>query len=198
MSTDAIRLVIFASGAGTNAEHIYLAFRHHPFIRVAAIFTNNARAGVIDRMRHYEIPVELFSSAELMDGTLLKRLEQYGADWIILAGFLKKIPRVLINAYPQRILNIHPALLPRFGGKGMYGMRVHRAVLDAKEKITGISIHYVDDGYDTGPIIFQAAIEIQPDETPESLAQRIHQLEYWFYPQIIENIITTSHCTGSP
>ncbi len=184
-----VRLAIFASGSGTNAENIFRYFQGHHRIEVAAIFTNHPQAGVIERMQRHGMPVEVFTSDALTDGTVLRELGRRRIDWIILAGFLRKIPEGILEAYPRRILNIHPALLPKFGGKGMYGMRVHRAVIAAGECESGITIHYVDADYDTGPIIFQAATAVRPDDTPASLAERIHRLEYRFYPQVIENVV---------
>jgi phosphoribosylglycinamide formyltransferase-1 len=183
-------IAVFASGNGTNAEKIFERFHEHPSIRVVLLLTNNPTAGVIRRAARFNIPVEVFDKTILTEtDNLLKTLQAYEVNWVVLAGFMLMVPQYLIDAFPQRIINIHPALLPAYGGKGMYGMRVHRAVIDAGEAVTGITIHYVNERYDEGKIIFQASCVIQPYDTPETLAEKVHQLEHQHYPRIIEELV---------
>jgi phosphoribosylglycinamide formyltransferase-1 len=185
-----MNLAIFASGTGTNAANIIAYFENHPTIKVVLVVCNNPKARVLDIADKNNIPSLLIEKQRFSkeDG-YLPLLKDKDVDLIILAGFLWKIPDILIEAYPQRIINIHPALLPKYGGKGMYGSNVHEAVLAAGEKESGITIHYVDEHYDNGDIIFQAKCEITDTDTPESLAKKIHQLEHSWFPQIIEQVI---------
>ena len=181
------RLAIFASGSGTNAENIIRYFQNKPWISITCVCTNRPDAYVIERVKKYKIPVLVFSREGFYQTQeVLDYLKQKGTNWIILAGFLWLIPGNLIECYPEKIINIHPALLPKFGGKGMYGPRVHEAVINSRETHSGITIHYVNPEYDEGSIIFQATCPVNPDETPESLADRVHELEYLHYPRIIE------------
>jgi len=181
------RLAIFASGSGTNAENIIRYFQNKPWISISCVCTNRTDAYVIERVKKYEIPVLVFSREGFYQtGEVLDYLKQKGSNWIILAGFLWLIPGNLIESYPSRIINIHPALLPKFGGKGMYGTRVHETVINSRETKSGITIHYVNPEYDKGSIIFQATCPVNSDDTPESLAARVHELEYQHYPRIIE------------
>lgn len=183
-------LAVFASGNGTNAEKIFEQFHEHSSIRVALLLTNNPTAGVIARAARFNIPVEVFDKSILTKtNEIVKILQSCQVDWIALAGFMLMVPQNLIDAFPQRIVNIHPALLPAYGGKGMYGMHVHRAVVEADEKVTGISIHYVNERYDEGAIIFQASCAVQPDDTPETVAEKVHELEHKYYPQVIEELM---------
>lgn len=185
-----IRLAVFASGSGTNAEQIATYFKGHPHIEVTAVFTNNPKAGVIDRMRKFFIPVYVFNRKECNETELLdNELVKLRVNYIILAGFLWLMPARLIKLYNNKIINIHPALLPKFGGKGMYGMNVHKAVIEASEKESGITIHRVTEEYDKGEILFQESVQISPIETPESLAEKIHHLEHEFFPKVIEQTI---------
>ncbi len=185
------RLAIFASGNGSNAQNIAEYFDSHPQIRVALILSNKPDAYVLKRAQNLGIPTVVFDREEFYNtDSILQKLQKHNIDFIVLAGFLWLIPKSLIDAFPRKIINIHPALLPRYGGKGMYGNRVHRAVLDAGETQSGITIHYVNERYDEGDIIFQAKCPVFPEDTVDSLANRIHGLEYKFYPQIIEKIIT--------
>lgn len=184
------QLAVFASGNGTNAERIFEQFQKHTSIRVALLLTNNPMAGVIRRAARFNIPVKVFDKATLTQtDEILKTLQEYQIDWIVLAGFMLMVPQNLISAFPQRMINIHPALLPAFGGKGMYGKHVHRAVLEAGETVSGITIHYVNERYDEGKIIFQASCIIQPYDTPDTLAEKVHQLEHQHYPRIIEELM---------
>lgn len=181
-----IELAVFASGNGSNAEVLYRYFESHPRIRISLICTNNAHAGVILRGQKLNVPVVVFSSKMLRDGDLGELFKQLNISGIVLAGFLKLIPSSLIDQFPDAILNIHPALLPAYGGKGMYGARVHEAVIAAGEPKSGISIHLVNHEYDKGRILFQEEIELATAETPDSLAARIHDLEHKYFPKVVE------------
>jgi phosphoribosylglycinamide formyltransferase 1 len=180
------RIAIFASGSGTNAEKIINYFQDSELARVIEIFTNRRNAGVVERARKYGISCFVINDEELDNGRVLKKLQEARVDLVVLAGFLKKIPDNMVQALEDRIINIHPALLPDYGGKGMYGMRVHRAVVENEEEETGITIHYVNGDYDEGEIIFQESIEIDPDDSPEDVAYKVQQLEHKHYPEVIE------------
>lgn len=182
-------LVIFASGAGSNAENIIDYFKEDSAARVVAVFTNNPKAGVIDRAKKYNVDTIIFSKEDLATGVVGNLLRNYEPTLIVLAGFLLKIPQNLINAYRGKIINIHPALLPKYGGKGMYGMNVHRAILANKEKETGISIHHVDEQYDSGDLIFQARVPTDDCATAEDIAQKVHDLEHEHFPRILSLLI---------
>ncbi len=183
-----IRIVIFASGSGTNAENIIKHFEKINIVKVNFVLTNNRNAGALKRSKRFNVPSKVFSKSELNSDDFLQFLKNE-ADFIILAGFLLKIPEKLIQTFPNKIVNIHPALLPKYGGKGMYGMFVHKAVVANKESETGITIHYVNQNYDEGAIIFQAKVAIIAQDTPEDVAAKIHQLEQDNFPKIIENIL---------
>lgn len=182
-------IAIFASGEGTNAERIIRYFTGHPTVKVVVVITNKAEAGVIRRAENLQIPVEFLPASVFKEGKATDLLQQYEADFIVLAGFLLRIPDDMLQAYPNRIINIHPSLLPKFGGKGMYGSRVHEAVLAANEKESGITIHYINEHYDKGSIILQSKCPVFSDDTPDSLATRVHQLEYEHYPKVIEQLL---------
>lgn len=183
-------IAIFASGAGSNAQQIINRFINHPTITVALIVCNKPGAGVLNIARLHNIPSLIIEKEVFLRGNAyLDVLEQYKINFIVLAGFLWKVPAVLIKAYPQKIVNIHPALLPAYGGKGMYGHFVHEAVIANKEKQSGITIHYVDELYDHGAVIKQATCEIAAGDTPEMLAQKIHVLEHEHFPQVIEAVL---------
>lgn len=185
-----INIAIFASGSGTNAEKIAQYFKDHPKIRVARILSNKADAFVLERAKRLHIPATFLSKKEFNDPqVLVPMLKSSKINFIVLAGFLLLIPSFLIDAFPDRIINIHPALLPKFGGKGMYGSNVHKAVLEAGEKETGISIHFVNERYDEGKIIFQSSFEITPGMRLEELEFKIHEEEYRHYPHVIEKTI---------
>jgi len=184
------RVAIFASGSGTNAENIIKQFFYSENIMVAAVFCNKPNAPVIEKVRRYGIAAVVFGREDLYDtNRVLRDLRDFEIDFIVLAGFMWLVPDYLIKEYPNKIINIHPALLPKYGGKGMYGSKVHQAVIDNKEKESGITIHYVNERYDDGQIIYQHKCEVSADDTPESLAKKVHQLEYEYYPQVIEEII---------
>lgn len=183
-------LVLFASGNGTNAENIIRYFYKKRTARVSLVLTNNPMAGVIERAKSFGVSVKVLDRATLSHSEqLIAQLQQAQTDLIVLAGFLWKIPEKLIRAFPDKIINIHPALLPKYGGKGMYGMRVHQAVIEDKEPKSGITIHFVNEQYDSGTIIFQAETPVFDSDTPESLAERIHKLEYQHFPVIIEEVL---------
>lgn len=185
------QIAIFASGAGSNAARIIDRFRHHPSIKISLIVCNKPDAGVLNIAAKEHIPVLLIEKERFFRGdAYVGQLQELTIDFIVLAGFLWKIPSALVQAFRGRIINIHPALLPKYGGKGMYGRLVHEAVIAAREKESGISIHYVDELYDHGQIIFQASCSIGENDTPETLAQKVHLLEYEHYPRIIEKIVS--------
>ena len=183
------KIVIFASGSGTNAENIMKYFVKTKIGTVAAVFTNNPNAQVIDRAKNYGVTIEVFSKDQLIEGEVLQKIDAIQPDWIILAGFLLKFPQKITAAYPKKIINIHPALLPKYGGKGMYGMHIHRAIVENKEKETGITIHFVNENYDEGAIIFQQSIILTGEETPEVVATKIHELEYKSSLEVIEKLM---------
>jgi phosphoribosylglycinamide formyltransferase-1 len=184
------QIAIFASGAGSNATRIIDHFRHHAAIRVALIVCNKPDAGVIAITKRENIPSLLIEKEQFFRGdAYVGELRQKQIGFIVLAGFLWKIPLALIRAYPGKMINIHPALLPKFGGKGMYGRFVHEAVIAASEKETGITIHYVDEQYDHGAPIFQAKVIVEKEDTPETVAKKVHLLEYEHFPRIIEEVI---------
>lgn len=183
------KIVIFASGSGTNAENIIKYFDSNESGTVVAVFTNNASAKVIERASKYEVPAEIFSKEELNKGDVLQKINEIQPDLIVLAGFLLKFPEDIIAYYPDKIINIHPALLPKYGGKGMYGMNIHKSIVENKEKETGISIHYVNENYDEGNIIFQKSIVLSGEETPETVADKIHELEQKYFPSVIAELL---------
>ncbi|BDU24266.1 phosphoribosylglycinamide formyltransferase [Flavobacterium sp. GSB-24] len=187
------KIIVFASGSGTNAENIIKYFSNSEIAKVVSVFTNNASAKVIDRAKNHQIPVEIFAKNELLERNVLQKIQKIDPDLIVLAGFLLKFPENIIEQYPNKIINIHPALLPKYGGKGMYGMHIHRAIVNNKEKETGISIHYVNENYDEGGIIFQANISLTDEDTPETVAEKIHELEQTHFPEIIHKILEDSN-----
>jgi phosphoribosylglycinamide formyltransferase-1 len=185
-----INIAIFASGSGTNAENLINFFSQSKSIKVALVLSNKNDAYVLERARNLNVPTYTFSPYELTDTSLVdNKLKELKIDAIVLAGFLLKIPDRLLTKFPDRIINIHPALLPNFGGKGMYGLRVHTAVIDAGESESGITIHLVDGKYDNGKILFQAKCKVDSGETPGSLAAKIHDLEYRFFPEIVNEFL---------
>jgi len=190
LSNSRKHIAIFASGAGSNAQKIIDHFRQSDSVYISLIVCNKPNAGVIQIAARENIPLLLIEKERFFRGdSYVPELNNYQIDLVVLAGFLWKIPDTLIKAFPERIINIHPALLPKYGGKGMYGQYVHEAVLGAGEVQSGITIHYVDEHYDNGDIIFQTACPILPGDDPEKLAQRVHQLEHLHYPRIVESVI---------
>jgi formyltetrahydrofolate-dependent phosphoribosylglycinamide formyltransferase len=185
-----INVAIFASGAGSNAQKIIDHFRQHTEIKIALIVCNKPGAGVLTIAQKENIPTLIIEKEQFFRGNAyVDELKQHNVDFIVLAGFLWKVPVALVRAFPQSIINIHPALLPNYGGKGMYGRFVHEAVITAKEKESGISIHYVDELYDHGQLIFQARCTIDETDTADILAQKIHALEHEHYPIIVEKVL---------
>jgi len=181
------RIAIFASGTGTNAAKIIDHFKDHPTIQVALVVSNVANAGVLNIAAINNVETLLINKESFHNSAVcLAILQEKKIDWIVLAGFLWKIPSFFVVAYPQRIINIHPALLPKYGGKGMYGMHIHKAVVAAKESETGITIHYVNEHYDEGAIIFQAKCMVDLLDTAEQVAQKVHVLEHIHFPRVIE------------
>jgi len=187
------RLAIFASGSGSNAQKILEYFKENENAEVSIVLSNNPDAYVLQRADNFETPTHVFDRHEFYQtDQIIHLLKDHQIDLIVLAGFLWLIPQNLIDAFPKAIINIHPALLPHYGGKGMYGDRVHQAVLDAKEGETGITIHYIDEKFDEGEIIFQAKYKIEPGDTLDLVRFQVQQLEHQFYPKVIENIIKDS------
>jgi phosphoribosylglycinamide formyltransferase 1 len=192
MTKTETHLAILASGSGTNAENIIRYFQNHPSIRVSVVISNKADAKVHERAASLGVPSEHIPSAQWNDQEYITvLLEKYNINFLVLAGYLLLLPSWLVKKFPQRIVNIHPALLPSYGGKGMFGAHVHTAVIAAREKKSGITIHFVNEHYDKGDIIFQAQCPVLPFDTADTLAQRIHTLEYEHYPRLIEQIIKT-------
>lgn len=188
------KIAIFASGEGTNAQNIIDYFKTSDKLNVALVVSNKATANVLNRAKKAGIPTLLISRTDFYDSNnTIHALKAAHIDFIVLAGFLWMIPQNLVQAYPHKMINIHPALLPKFGGKGMYGMHVHKAVVEAGESESGISIHYVNEQYDEGKIIAQHRCNISKDDTPETVAAKIHQLEQEFFPKAIEKIVLTDH-----
>ena len=184
------KIIIFASGSGTNAENIIKFFQKSGQTEVAAVFSNNKSAGALKKAHNLNVKALLFDKeAFYKTNEVLNIIKDIDPDLIVLAGFLWLFPSKIIREFPGRIINIHPALLPKFGGKGMYGARVHETVIAEKEKETGITIHYVNEKYDEGQTIFQATTNIEENDTSESLAAKIHQLEYKYFPEVIQQLL---------
>ena len=184
------KIAIFASGSGSNAENIIQYFAQKPQFCVKSVFCNVPDAYVLERAKKYRIPTFVFNREEFRNpDKVFRQLQEQEIDFIVFAGFLWLMPSFITAAWPNKIVNIHPALLPAYGGKGMYGHYVHEAVIAAGEKESGITIHYVNDHYDQGAIIFQAKCPVLPTDTPDDLAARIHELEYRYFPEIIEKTI---------
>ncbi|MBL7863450.1 MAG: phosphoribosylglycinamide formyltransferase [Cyclobacteriaceae bacterium] len=185
------RLAVFASGNGTNAEAIMKHFQHHSEIIVGLVLSNNPHAGVLERAKKFDVSTRVFNREQFREGKdVMASLEDQQITHVILAGFLWLIPPYLIEAYPGHIINIHPSLLPQFGGKGMYGQKVHEAVKASGEKQTGITIHLVNERFDEGKIIFQAACAIDAEDTVDTIAEKVHQLEHRHFPAVIEEWVT--------
>ncbi|MGB5362678.1 MAG: phosphoribosylglycinamide formyltransferase [Aureibaculum sp.] len=183
------RIAILASGSGTNAENIIRYFQKSSVAFVVLVLSNKKDAKVLERAKRYDINALTFNKRQFIEEDEVLNILKKEADFIVLAGFLLKVPEKIIKAFPQKIINIHPALLPKYGGKGMYGMHVHNAVIENKEVETGITIHYVNENYDEGNIIFQKTVRIKADDTPESISKKVHELEYENFPKIIETVL---------
>jgi phosphoribosylglycinamide formyltransferase-1 len=183
------KVAIFASGSGSNAENIIRYFSETKNVIFPFILSNKADAFVKNRAEKLNIPFIFFTKEQWINGEILNLLKKEGVDWIVLAGFLLKVPTEIIEAYPHKIINIHPSLLPKYGGKGMYGMKVHEAVAEANEKESGITIHYVNENLDEGEIIFQAKCEVLSTDSPEEIAAKVHTLEYEFFPKVIADLL---------
>ncbi len=187
------KIAIFASGSGTNAQNIIEYFKTKGTASVSCVLSNKKDAYVLKRAQNYNIPVRIFDRHEFYEtDEILNFLNTEGINWIVLAGFLWLVPENIVDSFTNRIINIHPALLPKYGGKGMYGLNVHRAVIENNDKETGITIHYVNKKYDEGNIIFQTRCRVDESDTPQSLAEKVHKLEYKYYPEIIEKLIHDS------
>lgn len=185
------RIVLFASGSGSNVENIVNYFKDEDHVKVTTVLTNKRDAKVIDRCNRLNIDCLFFNRhAFLQSDCVLTILENLNPDIIVLAGFLWKIPENIIDAFPNKIINIHPALLPKYGGKGMYGMNVHKAVKENKEAETGITIHYVNANYDEGAVIKQVKTVISENDSPEEIAEKVHHLEYEHFPKAIEELLS--------
>ena len=184
------RIVIFASGSGTNAENLIKFFHNREYASVIQVLTNNPHAKVLERAKKHKVSAMSFNRiAFYKTDDVLDILKSSQPDLIVLAGFLWKFPEPILKEFPNRVINIHPALLPKFGGKGMYGMHVHQAVIDNGERETGITIHYVNEQYDEGAVIFQAKCTVSPSDSAQHVADKIHQLEMEHFPKVIEDIL---------
>lgn len=184
------RIAIFASGSGSNAQKIMEYFRKHDDAEVVIVLTNNPDAYVLQRADNFEIPSHVFDKYEFTQtNNIISLLKNLQTDLIVLAGFLWLVPDNLLRAFPNKIINIHPALLPKYGGKGMYGDKVHQAVLDAKEEESGISIHFVNENFDEGEIIHQSRVKIEPGDDMEMVKFKVQQLEHQHYPRIVEQLL---------
>ncbi|MCQ2190128.1 MAG: phosphoribosylglycinamide formyltransferase [Paludibacteraceae bacterium] len=182
-------IAILASGSGSNAENIVNYFRGRADISFK-IYSNKKDAFVLERAKRLGVPSETFLKSELEDGTFLSKLVAEKVDFVVLAGFLLKIPDAMLAVFPDKIVNIHPSLLPKYGGKGMYGMKVHEAVVAAGEKESGITIHTIDDHYDEGSVVFQATVPVLPSDSPDEVAHKVHELEYKYFPKVIDDMIS--------
>jgi phosphoribosylglycinamide formyltransferase-1 len=184
------KVVLFASGAGSNVQKICEYFQNHEIIKVIHLYCNNSKARVLEKAKAFGIDYTLFNKAELLDNDkVLEKLLKTNPDLIVLAGFLLKIPKKITEKFSNKIINIHPALLPRFGGKGMYGINIHKAVINKKEKRTGISIHYVNEKFDEGANIFQKEISVKENDTPQTLSKRVLKIEHEYFSKTIEKIL---------
>jgi phosphoribosylglycinamide formyltransferase-1 len=184
------KIAVFASGKGSNAENLIKHFKNNPVAEVVLVLTNNPTAQVVERAGSLNVDSFVFNKAQLSDSkVVLDKLKKEQIDWIVLAGFLIKFPSLILNEFPNKVINIHPALLPKYGGKGMYGMHIHKAVVENKENETGITIHFVNENYDEGKIISQAKTEVLPTDTPEIVASKIQQLEQKHFPNVVEQLI---------
>jgi phosphoribosylglycinamide formyltransferase-1 len=186
-------VAVFASGNGSNAENLFHYFSENESIEVTLLVCNKSDAPVILKAKNFNIPVVLLSNEQIEQGDeLLAELQKHAVEWIVLAGFLRKVPDLVIQRFSNRIINIHPSLLPKFGGKGMYGMHVHRAVSEAGDNVSGVTIHLVNEEFDKGRILAQFKVDLQAHEAPESIASKIHSLEHEHFPIIVEQTILNS------
>jgi phosphoribosylglycinamide formyltransferase-1 len=184
------RIVIFASGSGTNAENLISFFNHNGRARVVLVLSNNPNAKVLERAQRLNVRSLSFNKIDFIETEeVLGTIKTSNLDLIVLAGFLWKFPEKILNEFPNKVINIHPALLPKYGGKGMYGMHVHEAVVKNKETETGITIHYVNEHYDEGAIIFQAKCKVNPKDSPEDVANKINRLEMEHFPKVVESLL---------
>lgn len=183
------KIILFASGSGSNAENIIKYFQEKKSAEVVAVFSNNPNAKVLEKASNLGVKTYIFTKEELNSGQVLVKTNEFQPDLIVLAGFLWKFPDDIVAAYPDKIINIHPALLPKYGGKGMYGMNVHKAVLENKESHSGISIHFVNEHYDEGAMIFQAEVSVENCQTAEEIATKVQELEHIHFPEVIEKIL---------
>lgn len=190
MNQSPARLAILASGNGTNAEAIMRYFQHHEKIRVALLLSNNPEAFALKRATKFTIPTRVFNREQFKGQEIVRWLKEEGVTHVVLAGFLWLVPPSLLHAFPNKIINIHPSLLPKHGGKGMYGDRVHEAVKDSGDKKSGITIHLVNENFDEGRIIFQAECPVEPADTPQSIAAKVHALEHLHYPRVLEEWVS--------
>jgi phosphoribosylglycinamide formyltransferase 1 len=191
ISTPLHRIAIFASGSGTNAEEIFIYFKDHSTIKITALLSNNPEAYALVRAANHGVPTVVFNRKQFREtDDIVNWLKQHEITHVVLAGFLWLVPENLVQGYSGRIINIHPALLPKYGGKGMFGSKVHEAVHVSGDKETGITIHEVNEKYDEGAILFQATCPILPGDSPDTIASKVHQLEYAHYPQVIEQWIS--------
>jgi phosphoribosylglycinamide formyltransferase-1 len=179
-------IAIFASGSGTNAEQIMTHFADYKHVKVKMVLSNKEDAGVLERAEKWNVPSKTFTKAQFIEGEVQKWLEEAEINVVVLAGFVWKIPSGMVAAFEGRMVNIHPSLLPAYGGKGMFGNQVHEAVKAAGEKQTGITIHLVNENYDEGAVLFQARTAIDADDTPADIAQKVHLLEHQYFPRIID------------
>ncbi len=184
------RLSIFVSGNGTNLQRIAEYFANNKDVEIVNVVCNNPKAYSIERAKNLGIPLRMINREEFKSEAFIKELQDLNVDLIVLAGFLWKIPENLVKAFPKKIVNIHPALMPKYGGKGFYGKHVHEAVVAAKEAQSGITVHYVNELYDSGEIILQARVSLDEKETPDSLADKIHRLEQAYFPVAIEQVLS--------
>jgi phosphoribosylglycinamide formyltransferase-1 len=183
------KIILFASGSGSNVQNIIEYFSAFDRITTELVLTNNKKAGVLDRAKSLNVPFYVFNKEEYLDDSLLNKLQSIKPDLIVLACFLLKIPKSIITVFPDKIINIHPALLPKHGGIGMYGDRVHQSVIDSGDIETGITIHYVNENYDEGSIVFQRVVEVSKADTAVSIANKVHQLEHKHYPEVLHQLL---------
>jgi phosphoribosylglycinamide formyltransferase 1 len=183
-------IAVFASGSGSNAQRLIEYFKNSDDIKVKILLSNNKNAYALERAKNLEVPTLVFDRKSFCEtDQIVEKLKEENISWIVLAGFLWLIPKNLVKAFPNRIINIHPALLPLYGGKGMYGHFVHEAVIAAKDKETGITIHFVNENYDEGQIIFQSRCSVEPIDTAETIAKKVQLLEHEHFPMVVENLI---------